>query len=431
MTVIFPGSDIRSRGREGVAGVQDEIFVDVVIEAEADFDHVVIRFRVTAFEAIEDVVGTEIAGEAIGETLLHAHPGPEGSPVLVVTDVGILKTVTAIPADIGLFGDAVGEAGFRVGVGVAATVVPVAHFSTRPETPRGAAAEGMVDPTQEILGSVVSKSVVIFGYAIPVGQNSGGEFGERIAEILCEEVADVVFTGVGVRIIINPGQGVAGYGGEPLGPGIGYIQAVVSVDVGLGAAGHRSPDLVVWLILVSKVEIVGDGQTRVDAVTHGKIDTGALLELIDTFRSIKVIKRVVSEPKGIGSAAVAGAVFGNNSAFDKGAVLLIVRAEVHIGIPASTQAYRNGKGQLFLKLVSLTKAEEPLSMGTGAEDGERGEREQAKLSFHGSLVKKFNSAGEGAVNTEVPNKSHIVPVPEAAFKVIIPKTVRFIREYGG
>jgi hypothetical protein len=86
---------------------------------------------------------------------------------------------------------------------------------------------------------------------------------------------------------------------------------------------------------------------------------------------------------------------------------------------------------LFLKLVSLTKTEEPLSMGTGAEDGERGEREQAKLSFHGSLVKKFNSAGEGAVNTEVPNKSHIVPVPEAAFKVIIPKTVRFIREYGG
>jgi hypothetical protein len=35
------------------------------------------------------------------------------------------------------------------------------------------------------------------------------------------------------------------------------------------------------------------------------------------------------------------------------------------------------------------------------------------------------------VNTEVPIESSTMPVPEAAFKEIIQKTVRFIREYGG
>lgn len=69
-------------------------------------------------------------------------------------------------------------------------------------------------------------------------------------------------------------------------------------------------------------------------------------------------------------------------------------------------------------------------MGTGAEDGEGGEGEQAKLSFHGSLVKNSVQRGRGAGNTEVPIKNGIVPVGRDAFKVIIQKNVRFIREYG-
>ena len=70
-------------------------------------------------------------------------------------------------------------------------------------------------------------------------------------------------------------------------------------------------------------------------------------------------------------------------------------------------------------------------MGTGAEDGERGEGEQANLSFHGSLVKNSIQLGVGAVNTEVPIKKSIVPAAGDAFKVFIQKNVRFIREYGG
>lgn len=323
MTIILPRIHSGGRSGEGVAGIQDKVPVDVEIKAEADFDNVIVEGIGPALEFVVNVVGTNVTGEAIGEALLKAHASADGSSLGGVADVSIFESVATIPTDISLFSNTVGEAGLNVRVRGAATIITVANFSTGPETSCSAAAERVVNTPQEVLAGVVSKVVIVFGHTVTISQYRRRSLVQRIAEVLGKEVGDVVFASLGVIIIIDTGNGVTGYGGEALGPSVGYIQVVITIDVGLSAAGNGSTNLVIRLILVGEVETISDSQARADAVAQGKVETGALLEVIETFRGIHVVEWIVSNTKGIGGAAVTSAVFSDYRALDEHAVLLV------------------------------------------------------------------------------------------------------------
>jgi hypothetical protein len=171
------------------------------------------------------------------------------------------------------------------------------------------------------VGGIVTEVVIVVSHGEAILQNPGGELAHLHTDLIGEGVAqEAISTGL---TVVDPRDGVGRYGGNGAGPSIGDSQIVVTVGVGLAAAGGADADGVVWLELIREVGTVGNRQARIHLVTDVSTDASGVEVVILTNRSVQVVGTTVVSLNVVRCLTVTTCIAGSQTELEVGTALLI------------------------------------------------------------------------------------------------------------
>ena len=249
--------------------------------------------------------------------------------------IAVVGTEKVIPTNHRVFTSTIVQRAFEVRTSlVRDRAVIIAHLSTHPQTASEQRAERMIDTGEQVMGCRLSvRIVIVVGQFIAIIDGSRGHPGDRIAELLRENVFEVVLAGIDLVVIRNSGQRVPRDCRETTSPRVGDSQIVVSVGILTGATVDGSTDQEIRLRLVRKVERIRNRQARRDLGHVVQSDTRIVVRIFRARSGVEIpnVGIMSSDTEVIG--LIASSIGRADPILPVTRLCLISRSRVHVGIP--------------------------------------------------------------------------------------------------